>query len=94
MSAIDYSLLPAHCRGAMRRYIENGIPPGSFLTAVLTNDLVGTFRTADEINHGAIEQYVKFLYWEAPSPCHGSPFLVDQWQRKGGLNGSRRRAGE
>jgi large subunit ribosomal protein L9 len=34
--------------GGLRRYIENGIGPGDFLWAVLTNDLRGAIERADE----------------------------------------------
>jgi hypothetical protein len=32
---IDYSTLPEHMQESMRRYIEKGIQPGSFLAAIL-----------------------------------------------------------
>lgn len=36
--------VPAHTRGGIVRYIDEGIPPGSFLTAIICNDLVACRR--------------------------------------------------
>lgn len=84
---IDYSRLPEHMRGGMRRYIENGIPPGSFQRAVLSNDLMGAYRKGDDINTAAMRDYAMFLYNDAPSGCYGSPAHVVDWIAQGGLNG-------
>ena len=77
---IDYSRLPEHMQGPMRRYIENGIPPGSFLRAVLSNDLRAAFQRADDINGPRIRDFVVFLYNEAPRGCYGSPSAVNEWK--------------
>ena len=47
----DWSLIPEYMIGSLRRYIENGIEPGSFLSAVLCNDLRGACECADDTNH-------------------------------------------
>lgn len=78
----NYNLLPEHIRGAMQRYIESRIPPGSFSTAVLNNDLVGAFGYADTINRMQLYDIVSFLYNEAPSKCWGSPEKVKRWLQK------------
>ncbi len=82
------STLPSHMGGAMKRYIEHGIPPGSFLSAVLSNDLKETFARADDENGRAVRDYVVFLYSFAPSGCWGSPDKFTAWQQQGGLHGS------
>ena len=69
----NYELLPEHMRDGMKRYIERGIEGGSFMTAVLCNDLMGALGKADEINRDRLWDYGNFLYNEAPSSCHGSP---------------------
>lgn len=92
MSNIDYSGLPEHMRDGMRLYIERGVPPGSFLTAVLSNDLMGALGKADDTNLHALPAYGRFLYNEAPSPCFGSPEHVRDWCEAGGLAGHRGRA--
>ncbi len=80
-------MLPPHMRGAMQRYIERGIPPGSFLEAVLSNDLMGAYGKADDDNRAAMRDYAVFLYSYSPSGCHGSPSKVSNWISGGGLAG-------
>ena len=72
-------LIPDHMWGAIERYIVRGIPPGSFLTAVLSNDLKGAFINADEVNTDNMRQWVQFLYNYAPGDCWGSPERVEAW---------------
>lgn len=70
---IDYTNIPEHMQDAARRYIEHGIAPGSFLTAVICNDLFGAVGIADEINRAAMWRWCLFFYNEAPSMCLGKP---------------------
>lgn len=72
-------LLPEHMWGGMKRYLENGIMPGSFLTAVLLNDLKGALGQADHINRNRLHDIVTFLYNYAPGTCWGSPDKVNAW---------------
>ena len=83
-NGIDYGLVPAHMLGSIQRYIERGQPIGSFLTALLSNDLNLTFGRADEGNRGAIGDWVTFLWNEAPEDCWGSGAKVEAWQARGG----------
>ncbi len=76
---IDYSGLPEHMQDAMQRYIERGIEPGSFLMAVLCNDLMGAMGRADAINAERLKDFCGFLYNEVPGGCHGSPKAVSAW---------------
>jgi hypothetical protein len=76
---IDYSQLPEHMQDGMRRYIENGILPGDFLTAVLCNDFVTAFMHADDVNIVAMREYAYFLHWQAPPGCWGSDEKVNHW---------------
>ena len=85
---IDYSTLPEHMRDAARLYIEKGIPPGSFLQAVICNDLFGAFRRADDINQAAMRDWVVFFYNEAPGDCWGSEEHFSDWLDRGGMQGA------
>lgn len=87
---INYDQLPGHIQGAMQRYIENGIEPGGFLTAVLCNDLMGAMGKADEISRGRLWDICAFLYNEAPAPCFGSAEAFQSWIDQGGLEGRRK----
>lgn len=71
---INYSTLPF--------WIENGIYPGGFLTAVIHNDLVEAIGRADHINRVRIADIVSFFYNEAPSSCWGSPEKAKKWHEK------------
>ena len=76
---IDYGRLPEHMQDGMRLYIEHGIEPGSFLTAVLSNDLMGALSKADDINRHCLLDYGMFLYNNAPSRSFGSRQAVKEW---------------
>ena len=86
-----YSSIPEHMRDAMQRYIENGIEPGGFLSAVLSNDLMGSLRKGDEINQASLLAYARFLYNDAPSGCYGSHAAFVGWCESGGIAGIERR---
>ena len=55
---------------------------GHFLTAVLTNDLVGVVNRGDKENLAALRQIVQFVYNELPSPCWGSLTAINEWRKK------------
>ena len=84
---IDYDRLPEHMRGAARRYVEQGIKPGVFLTAVLCNNLKTACIHADSINLAAMRDWAIWLLNEPPPACHGSTSRVSAWRKKGGALG-------
>lgn len=84
---IDYSRLPEHMQEGARRYIENGIPGGSFLHAVLSNNFVEAFAKADRINSAVMKTWAEWLYNECPLSAWGSEENVAEWCAHGGLNG-------
>jgi len=49
MATLRYEHLPEGLRGGMNRYIEHRVPPGNFLTAVLSNDLRRACERADDV---------------------------------------------
>lgn len=75
-------LIPAYMVGAAKRYILQGIPPGSFLTAVISNDLREAFARADDDNAAAMHGWVRFFFNYAPSGCWGSPERYSNWLAK------------
>jgi len=79
--------IPAYMHAGLKRYIDHGIPPGHFLTAVLTNDLRGAFERADEANSAAVRDYIVYLYNCAPIGSWGSPEAYARWVKRGGFNG-------
>lgn len=84
---INYSSLPPHMQDLARRYIEKGIPGGSFFTALVSNDLMRSFLRADDMNTAAMRTWAVFLYTEAPNACWGSPEKVRAWIDHRGLEG-------
>lgn len=92
---MDYEIairrLPEHMREGARKYVEQGIPPGGFLTAVLRNSLYLAFATADETNRARMADYAAFLE-TLPINCWGSRERVDAWIKQGGLEGLRKQA--
>lgn len=64
------------------RYVEHGIEPGSFLTAVLENDLAEACARADMHNRRKLYEWVYYIYNECPGECWGSPEKVEAWIKK------------
>ena len=62
-------------------YITRGIEPGSFLMAVLENNLMEAFGRADEMNRGSMFEICQFVYNHLPAACHGSPEKVSRWMK-------------
>ena len=73
--------IPDYMMGGLERYINHGIMPGHFLTAVLENDLKEAVSQADDNNMKNIPAYMGYLYNEAPSGCYGSPEKVKAWTK-------------
>lgn len=69
----DYSKVPNPGSVAgLRRYFDEGIMPGSFLSSILTNDLKEACRCADDFNRHLLFETVGWLYWEVPAGTWGS----------------------
>lgn len=79
--------LPPQMWGGVKRYLESGIPPGHFLTAVITNNLSEAVSRADDQNVNLLPNYVRFFYNEVPGGCWGSRSKYDAWIKRGGFTG-------
>ena len=84
---IQYGLLPEHDREGARLYVEEGILPGSFLSACFANELVEALGCADEKNRFAIFDICSWLYNEVPLACRGSREKMKKWHERQGLRG-------
>jgi hypothetical protein len=71
--------IPEYMEGAIQRYIDHGIPPGGFLSAVICNDLSGACGHADDENRRNIPAFVAYFYNEAPADCWGSREKMAAW---------------
>lgn len=63
----------------LERYVRYRIPTGSFLHAVLTNDLMEAMAKADEENREDIYEICQYIYNNLPITCYGSPKAVSEW---------------
>lgn len=71
--------VPISMQDGVVNYLLHGYHPGSFLEAVLSNDLKEACARADEINQSRLFQYVFFLYNYAPFEAWGSPERMQAW---------------
>lgn len=89
-----FDKIPEYMHDAVRRYVENGIQPGSFLEAIFSNDLKQAFWRADDTNRYVIHAWVDFICWGVPASCQGSVENFQNWVKMGGLNGHSKREQE
>lgn len=71
--------IPDRMMDGLIRYIELHCPVGSFLTAVLENNLNEACYRADDENISNLPAYVAYLYNAASSQCYGSHEKVTAW---------------
>lgn len=91
MANLSLSGIPGYMHDGVRLFVEKGIKPGSFLTAIFANDFMEACRRADDMNAACLFEYGRLLY-SAPLGCHGSPEAVSDWIKQGGLEGIERNA--
>ena len=77
--------LPEYMFSGLELYVRRGVLPGSFLTALLRNDLHGSFRQADPTNSKLIREWVLFLQEHVQAMCWGSRERVREWVYRDGL---------
>ena len=75
----EYSVIPDRMREALTRYVIDKIQPGSFLTAVICNDLRDAVNHADEENLGLLKLYLRWFYNVAPAGCSGGYTAMKNW---------------
>ena len=73
--------IPERMKAGILRYIEHGIVPGSFLTAVIQNNLKEAMMYADDENLENLPAYVDYFYNECPLACWGSPKTMEEWAK-------------
>lgn len=71
--------VPDHLRGGLLLYLQHGILPGSFLQAVLINDLAQAVLRADPEALFGLRAVVEFLLWNTPADSWGSRERVLAW---------------
>lgn len=79
-------LIPDYMISGLVEYIIFGTEPGGFLSAVLSNDLMGALRQADSTNLELLPDYGTFLHNYAPIGSFGSQKAFDHWVKIGGAS--------
>ena len=80
---MNYSSIKPDTIEGILRYVNDRVPPGDFLEAVLENDLRESFERADDDNIRSMFEIVQFVYNEIPARCWGSPEKVRDWLGEG-----------
>lgn len=62
----EYEIIPQLTRDGIMRYVERGIQPGGFLTAVLCNDLYTAVGRADRDSIAALPAIVRWFANNCP----------------------------
>jgi len=75
--------IPKETKEALDRYVNDGLEPGAFLQAVLSNDLIGACKAADENNLRAIVAIAQHIYSNVPMNIHGTKDIVRLWIQLG-----------
>ena len=79
--------IPDYMVDGIKNYLRHGIRPGSFLYAVLENNLTEAVAFADKDNMANLPAYAYWLMNEVPTIAWGSEENVETWIRMGGFEG-------
>lgn len=76
-----FHLIPNHMHEGVLHYVLDGVPTGSFLTAVMSN---APFKECvvrgDAANQRALAGWAKFIYNHVPVRAQGSAQAVADWK--------------
>ena len=75
--------VPFYTLRCIQNYVENHVPPGSFLRAVFEHELFDAFMRADLDNRSAMFDIVAYIHNNIPAACHGNPEKVAAWIKRG-----------
>jgi len=67
----------AMCMEHIQKWYYEDYPLGSFLTAVVRNDLMEAVFKADDVNSKALKLYAWFLTWNLPSDWRIKAQIID-----------------
>lgn len=70
---------PENIIESLNRYVTKRIPTGSFLQAVLENNLMEACGRADFQNREHLFAICSYIYNELPLNCWGSRGIVKKW---------------
>jgi hypothetical protein len=65
---------------AIKRYTDNKVQPGEFLTHIICNDPIrDCIESADSQNMANLPAFLAYFVNEAPSQCWGSREKMEAW---------------
>lgn len=72
--------IPVNLHAGLSRYLLDGIRPGGYLTAVITNNLRQSVHLAAEpVTPEHTAAIIRFLEMNAPGPSWGSVEKMEKW---------------
>jgi hypothetical protein len=82
---INFDTLPAIYQHRMRQYIRMKEHPGEFLSAVLSNDLIGTYVHAGDMDRDSVWDLIRWIGDNLDNDHHqdkfGSRVIVEKYLR-------------
>lgn len=78
----DWSLIPPHMREGLQLYLTHGVRPGSFLSNVLSNNLMEAVMCADETNIHRLPSYARFLHNYVDPRAFGNAANFRAWMER------------
>ncbi len=79
--------VPEQFRDGIAKFVIHGIPTGSFLRALLANDLARAVSLYAGVDMESLRFTIIFCSAGIPHQAHGSPANVNNWISQGGLAG-------
>lgn len=79
LDSLRHSEVPDNLHYGIMRYICHELQPGSYLTAVLENDLLQAINRGDDDTLKGLVATVRWLFNKAPGDCWGTPRKVYDW---------------
>lgn len=77
---MDYSRIPPATLETLQNWAKHGLEPGSFVMAVLENNLIEAVSRGDRFNLMALLEICAYVYNEMPVDSYGSPSIVREWR--------------
>jgi len=74
-----YKDIPEYVISSLERYIEHRTPPGSFVAAILENDLFTAIGRADTESLKALKGIVTLIHCHVRGDCWGNKENVKDW---------------
>lgn len=75
--------IPENIKAGIDRFAELRVMPGSFVRAVLENNLLDAVCNADPQSLAWLKEIVQYVHWEVPGAAHGTPEKVKAWVAEG-----------